>query len=129
MTGKPLTVDDLRPRDPNAKRAFTKDFASTKQQAEPPMTSYVTHAEFGAAMAKIDQRFDQTVTKADLAEVRAEIHKWMLATVLTIVGTMLAAIFGVAQVMKPGAPAIQQPPIIINVPGAAPAQAAPSPSK
>ncbi len=56
---------------------------------------------FGAAMAKIDQRFDQTATKADLAEVRAEIHKWMLATVLTIVGTMLAAIFGVAQVMKP----------------------------
>ncbi len=76
---------------------------------------------FGAAMAKIDQRFDQTATKADLAEVRAEIHKWMLATVLTIVGTMLAAIFGVAQVMKPGTPAIQQPPIIINVPGTAPA--------
>jgi len=81
------------------------------------MTDKKTHP----AMAKIDQRFDQTATKAGLAEVRAEIHKWMLATVLTIVGTMLAAIFGVAQVMKPGTPTIQQPPIIINVPGTAPA--------
>ena len=97
------------------------------------MTDYVTHAEFGAAMSKIDERFKQAATKSDVADVKAEVHKmdasiktWMLATVLTIIGTMLAAIFGVAQVMKPAAQA-QQPPIVISVPSAPPA--IPSPGK
>ncbi len=68
--------------------------------------------------------------KADMAELRADMHKvdssiktWTLATMITIIGTMLAAIFGVSQIFKTAsAPSAQpaQAPIIINVPPAAP---------
>lgn len=106
------------------------------------MTNYVTQAEFKEAMTDIDNRFvrvearlEQTATKVDVESVKAsvesvkvEVHKmdasiktWMLATVLTIIGTMLAAIFGVAQVMKPTATAAAPSPIIIQVPGPLPA--------
>lgn len=98
------------------------------------MEAYVTHSEFKQAMADIDARFvrvearlEQTATKADVESVKVEVHKmdasiktWMLATVLTIIGTMLAAIFGVAQVMKPAATAAPAAPIIIQVPAPAP---------
>ena len=86
-----------------------------------PPTDYVTHSEFSAAMARIDQRFETMATKADIAELKAEIHKWLLGTVLAIIGTMLAAIFGIAQTMAP-APVAQttQPPIIINIPSTPP---------
>lgn len=99
------------------------------------MTNYVTQAEFKEAMTDIDNRFvrvearlEQTATKADVESVKSEVHRmdasiktWMLATVLTIIGTMLAAIFGVAQVMKPTATAAAPSPIIIQVPGPLPA--------
>lgn len=99
------------------------------------MTNYVTQAEFKQAMTDIDNRFvrvearlEQTATKADVESVKSEVHRmdasiktWMLATVLTIIGTMLAAIFGVAQVMKPTATAAAPSPIIIQVPGPLPA--------
>ncbi len=98
------------------------------------MTNYVTQAEFKEAMTDIDNRFvrvearlEQTATKVDVESVKSEVHKmdasiktWMLATVLTIIGTMLAAIFGVAQVMKPAATAAAPSPIIIQVPGPLP---------
>lgn len=111
--------------------------------SEPPMTNYVTHEEFKEAMTDIDNRFvrvearlEQTATKADVESVKSEVHKmdasiktWMLATVLTIIGTMLAAIFGVAQVMKPTATAAAASPIIIQMPGAATAPPATPPAK
>ena len=76
-----------------------------------------------ALEARLDTLVPNLATKADIAEVRGDIKGWMLSTVLTIIGTMLAAIFGVAQVMKPApAPSVQQPPIIITVPAAPPAQ-------
>lgn len=75
-------------------------------------------------------------TKSDVAEIRADLHKmdssiktWTLATMLTIIGTMLAAIFGVAQVFKTaGAPATPQQasaPIIIQMPAPAPPPTSP----
>jgi hypothetical protein len=52
-------------------------------------------------------------TDAKLAELRSDMHKmhadiktWMLATVITMVGTMLAAIFGLSQIYKGAASAI-----------------------
>lgn len=104
------------------------------------MTNYLTSDDFKQAMTDIDNRFvrvearlEQTATKADVESVKSEVHKmdasiktWMLATVLTIIGTMLAAIFGVAQVMKPAATAAPAAPIIIQVPGPLPAPTTPA---
>lgn len=98
------------------------------------MTNYLTRDDFKKAMTDIDNRFvrvearlEQTATKADVESVKSEVHKmdasiktWMLATVLTIIGTMLAAIFGVAQVMKPAATAAAPSPIIIQLPATPP---------
>jgi hypothetical protein len=79
-------------------------------------------------LVKIEARLEQTATKSDLAEVRADLHKmdssiktWTLATMITIIGTMLAAIFGISQVFKssaqpPQASAVQ--PIVIQMPSA-----------
>lgn len=93
-----------------------------------PPTNYVTHAEFQSAMNRIDLRFEQSATKSDIAEVKSEIHKWLLGTVLAIIGTMLAALFGIAQIWKNSAPTTtaQPPAIIINVPSQPPV-ALPSP--
>lgn len=111
------------------------------------MTNYLTRDDFKKAMTDIDNRFvrvearlEQTATKADVEGVKAdvegvkaEVHKmdasiktWMLATVLTIIGTMLAAIFGVAQVMTPAATAAPAAPIIIQLPGPLPAPTTPA---
>lgn len=84
-----------------------------------------------ALETKIDTLIPTLATSADMAEVRADIKGWMLQTVIAIIGAMLAAIFGVAQLMKPAPtpspppPQASMPPIIINVP-AAPAPAAPA---
>lgn len=66
--------------------------------------------------------------RSQIGDVRVELHKldasiktWMLATLLTVIGTMLAAIIGLNQINKGAAPA--QPPIIINLPGGANAPA------
>ncbi|MBN9695942.1 MAG: hypothetical protein J0L85_09080 [Zoogloea sp.] len=104
------------------------------------MTNYLTSDDFKKAMTDIDNRFvrvearlEQTATKVDVESVKAEVHKmdasiktWMLATVLTIIGTMLAAIFGVAQVMTPAATAAPAAPIIIQLPGPLPAPTTPA---
>lgn len=89
-----------------------------------------------ARLSKLETKFETILptlsTKSDLGEVRSDIHKvdssiktWMLATMLTIIGTMLAAIFGINQIYKSSQPAIQasQPqPIVIQIPPAPTAQ-------
>lgn len=79
-------------------------------------------------LTAIETALPTLATKTDVVEMRADLHKmdasiktWMLGTVVTIIGAMLAAIFGVAQMFRlatpPSAPtAAQQPAIIINVP-------------
>lgn len=52
-------------------------------------------------LCRIEANLEQTATKADLYDLRAEMYKaigeiktWMVATLITIVGTVLAASFG-----------------------------------
>jgi hypothetical protein len=86
------------------------------------------HKGFGELRAEMHKRFGESrVETGELrlemqkgfGEIRTEMQKlsadnktWMLATVLTIVGTMLAAIIGISQVQKATPPA----PIIITLP-------------
>jgi hypothetical protein len=78
----------------------------------------------------LETRFDTVLptlaTKADVGEIRADLHKmnaeiktWTLAMMMTTIGTMLAAIFGISQIFKGSAPAVplaQPTPIIITIP-------------
>jgi hypothetical protein len=83
---------------------------------EPPDGTEVEH-RLTALETRLDTILPTLATKGDLEAVRADISRWMIVTILAIIGTMLAAIFGVAQVFKgqqPISAAAQQPPIIIN---------------
>lgn len=88
-----------------------------------------------ALETRLDTILPTLATKADIGEIRADLHKmnaeiksWTLATVLTIVGTMLATIFGISQISKAGAPpatsTTQPVPIVITIP----TPAAPAPT-
>lgn len=65
--------------------------------------------EMRQGFANVDRRFEK---------MSADNKSWMLATVLSIIGTMLAAILGISQIYKAAPPPT---PIIITVPAAAPA--------
>jgi hypothetical protein len=71
-------------------------------------------------LGKIETRLEQMATKADVSEMRAEMQRmnaeiksWTLATLITIIGTMLAAILGISQIFKTSGPLAAPQPIII----------------
>lgn len=81
-------------------------------------------------MTALETRFDTILptlaTKSDVEGLRADLHKmsadikaWTFATIITIIGTMAAAVFGVSQIYKgaiPIVPAAQPAPIVVIVP-------------
>ncbi|MDL2354339.1 MAG: hypothetical protein QFF03_03680 [Pseudomonadota bacterium] len=66
-----------------------------------------------ALRGDMQQSFGESRT--EMQKLSADIKTWTLATVLTIIGTMLAAILAISQVYK-GSPTA---PVIITIPGAA----------
>jgi chemotaxis regulatin CheY-phosphate phosphatase CheZ len=73
------------------------------------------------AMATSELRIEMRQGFADvdtkMQKLSADNKSWMLATVLTIIGTMLAAILGISQIYKAAPPPV---PIIITIPAALP---------
>jgi predicted nucleic acid-binding Zn-ribbon protein len=60
-----------------------------------------TVGEIEVRLGKVETRLDQTATKVDLSDLRAEMYRmnaeiktWMVATMVTIIGTFLVALFG-----------------------------------
>jgi hypothetical protein len=113
-----------------------KDTTSTPVAAggNPPYDGDMEH-RLTALETRLDTILPTLATKADIGEIRADLHKmnieiksWTLTTVLTIVGTMLAAIFGISQISKavvaPATSTIQPAPIVITIP----APTAPTPA-
>lgn len=102
---------------------------------KPPYDGSMEH-RLTALETRLDTILPTLATKADIGEIRADLHKmnaeiksWTLATMLTIVGTMLAAIFGISQIFKTTVqtiPATQPAPIVITIP--VPANPAPAPA-
>ena len=82
----------------------TSDLFSKMQQGIAELRS-----EMRQGFADVDTR---------MQKMSADNKSWMLATVLSIIGTMLAAILGISQIYR-AAPA--PTPIIITVPAAVPA--------
>jgi hypothetical protein len=56
--------------------------------------------------------------RADLQKLNADIKTWALATLIVIVGTVLAGIFGASRMYSNAAPAAASAPIYITIPGA-----------
>lgn len=97
-------------------------------------------ADLRTEMAKQtgDMRTEMANVRADVHKMNADIKTWTIATMLTIIGTMLAAIFGVATIFNNAskAPAAAQgaapvvyslpPGSIIQTPAQAPAVAQPA---
>lgn len=79
-----------------------------------------------ALETRLDTLLPTLATKADIEGVRGDINRWMLATTLTIIGTVVAAIIGLNTIWKasPANAPAQQAPIVIQVP-AYPAAVAP----
>lgn len=103
---------------------------------KPPYDGDMEH-RLTALETRLDTILPTLATKADVGEIRADLHKmnaeiksWTLATVLTIIGAMLAAIFGISQISKAAlpraTPTTQPAPIVITIP--APATLTPAPT-
>lgn len=87
-------------------------------------------SEFASVRGEMQAGFN--TLRADMHEMNAGISRWMLGTVLTIIGTMVIGLGGLTitlyNAVKPSAPATtQQQPIIINVPPAPPARSTSTP--
>lgn len=112
------------------------DVVTVDNGGEPPDDGRM-EARLTALETRLDTILPTLATKADIGEIRADMHKmnaeiktWTLATMITIIGTMLAAIFGISQIFKStnAAPASSaQPAPIIIYAQPAPAVVAPSP--
>ena len=74
-----------------------------------------------ALETRLDTILPTLATKADIGDIRADVHKissdisrWTLATMVTIVGTMVAALIGINQINKPSTVTAQpSQPIVI----------------
>jgi hypothetical protein len=73
-------------------------------------------AELTKAGLLTDARFAEM--RADMQKMNADIKTWTLATMITIVATMLAAIFGISQIYKNTVPAVTQPRVNLTIPSA-----------
>jgi hypothetical protein len=120
----------MEPSRPSATPLKTGAGATVAGGGEPPYDGTMEH-RITALEARWDAIVPTLATKADVAELRAEMRQsfadvrgelqkmssdnksWMLATVLSIIGTMLAAILGISQIYKAAPPPV---PIIITLP-------------
>lgn len=97
-----------------------------------PPSDYITHKEFQEVRTEINERFarvetrlDQTASKADLAETKAELIKWIVGVAIGLGVAGITVMTFVLNNATPKAPTTP-PPIIINVP-ATPSPVAPAP--
>lgn len=77
-------------------------------------------------LAKIELRLEQTATRTDIAEIRADMHtsadiaRWMIATVVGLFLGFGGLFFVMNNASKSAAPAAASPPIVIYPQPAAP---------
>ena len=88
-----------------------------------PPTDYLTHKEFQEVRTEINERFarvearlDQTASKADLSDMKAELIKWIVGAAIGLGAAGITVMTFVLNNATPKGPTAQQQPIIINVP-------------
>lgn len=85
---------------------------------------YVTHQEFQEAVGGINERFarietrlDHFATKADLADMKGDMIKWIVGTAIAMATAGITVMtFVLNNAMPKSSPTPSQPPIIITVP-------------
>ncbi len=99
--------------------------AQNKAEVDARLANFDTSIKTGFA----DARAEMSELRADMHKMHAEIKTWTLATMITIIGTMLAAIFGVATIFnnasKSSTPAQPPAPIIYTLPAGSTVLSAP----
>jgi hypothetical protein len=85
-----------------------QSFAAVRSEMH--QSSADVRSEMHQSFANVHIEIQQVRT--DMQKLSADIKTWTLATVLTIIGTMLAALVGISQVTKATPPA----PIVITLP-------------
>lgn len=101
------------------------DFTGNSTHSLPPAGEPPTMEPMEARLTALETIIPTLATKADVAEVRADIakgisetQKWMVATVIGMMIGFGGLFLAMSNALKPS-PQVQQAPIIINVPGAA----------
>ena len=61
--------------------------------------------EIDARLRVLEAAIPSLVTKADITAVWSDIKGWMIATILTVVGTIAALLFGFVTLARPFLPA------------------------
>jgi len=74
------------------------------------------------AIVRIDATLPNLATKADIKDSVSSTERWMVATVIGLFIGFGGLFMAMSNALKPNAPQAQQAPIIINVPGPAPAK-------
>lgn len=92
------------------------DASSLASGGEPPHHVLMEH-RITALETRLDTILPTLATKADISDVRGDIKGWMLGTVLTIIVAMIGTIITLSHASREAPyPAVQQPPVIIQVP-------------
>ena len=100
--------------------------AANKAELDARLANFETSIKIGFAEA----RTEAAELRADMHKMNAEIKTWTLATMITIIGTMLAAIFGIATIFnnasKAASPAQATTPVVSTASTGSTATTAPS---
>jgi hypothetical protein len=97
-----LRLDEFAAEVRNGFRAVDARLCKIESRLDQTATT-VALGKIEARLGQIGTRLDQAATKVDLIELRVEMYKsnaemktWMLATMVTIITTIVAAMFGVS---------------------------------
>lgn len=94
--------------------ATKADLAALSAELRAEFRDGLQQNAMATAALRTDMKQSFGEVRTDMQKLSADIKTWMLATVLTIIGTVLAAIIGISQVQKTTPPA----PIIMTIPAA-----------
>lgn len=95
-----------------------RSFANFRSEMQQSFADFRSEMQQSFADLRIEMRQGFADVDAKMQKLSADNKSWMLATVLSIIGTMLAAILGISQIYKAAPPPV---PIIVTIPGALPA--------
>ena len=121
-----LTRQEVDARIDSSTARLEAKFSALSSEMRTGFAQLCAHVDTGFAQLRADQekvRTDNEKVRADNEKMRADMHllfarisRWMLATVLLIIGTMVAGMVGFYQIARAPQP-VTQTPITITVPG------------
>jgi hypothetical protein len=94
-----------------------QSFADMRAEMQQSFAEMRAEMQESSAEIRMEMRQSFGDVRAEMQRMSSDNKSWLLATVLTIIGTMLAAILGISQIYRAAPPPV---PIIITLPSTAP---------